>query len=123
LLTNPDAMALRRRPNILHPRDKALTASITMVCRNATGLSEPSFVLEFERRMPPAARAARSLPLLQDLTVAERAVAMILAEGVSNQEIADRLAKSVDAVKFLVHRIYKKTGVPSRAALVAALRV
>ena len=124
LLANPDATALRRRPHIPHPRVKALAASITMVCRNATGLSEPSFVLEFERRMPRAdAQAGRSLPILQVLTVAERAVALVLAEGVSNQEIADRLEKSVDAVKFLLHRIYRKTGVPSRAALVAALRL
>ena len=50
-------------------------------------------------------------------------MALVLAEGVSNQEIADRLEKSVDAVKFLLHCIYKKTGVPSRAALVATLRV
>ena len=39
-----------------------------------------------------------------------------------NQEIADRLAKSLDAVKFLLHRIYQKTGVSGRAALVARLR-
>jgi DNA-binding CsgD family transcriptional regulator len=44
------------------------------------------------------------------LTRAERAVALVLMEGVSNQEIADRLAKSFDAVKFLLHRIYQKTG-------------
>jgi DNA-binding CsgD family transcriptional regulator len=123
LLANPDAIALRRRPHIPHPRDRALTASITMVCRNTTGLSEPSFVLEFARRMPQAAvQTRRAEPVLQSLTGAERAVAMVLAEGVSNQEIADRLEKSVDAVKFLLHRINKKTGVPSRAALVATLR-
>ena len=68
LLANPDAIALRRRPHIPHPRDKALTASITMVCRNTTGLSEPSFVLEFERRMPRSAvQAGRSLPGTADI--------------------------------------------------------
>ena len=51
----------------------------------------------------------------------EREVALSLMNGLSNQEIADRLAKSVHAVKFLLHRIYQKTGVPNRAALVAAL--
>jgi DNA-binding CsgD family transcriptional regulator len=56
------------------------------------------------------------------MTVAERAVAMVLADGLSNQEIAERLGKSVDAVKFLLHRIYHKTGFPGRTALVAVLR-
>ena len=49
-------------------------------------------------------------------------MALILADGLSNQEIADRLGKTVPAVKFLLHRIYQKTGIPSRAALVAVLR-
>ena len=63
----------------------------------------------------------RSAPVLQNLTETERAVAMVLADGFSNQEIADRLGKSVHAVKFLLHRIYQKTDIPSRAALVAVL--
>ena len=60
--------------------------------------------------------------MLEKLTESESAVAMVLADGFSNQEIADRLGKTVDAVKFLLHRIYQKTGIPSRAALVAVLR-
>jgi len=47
---------------------------------------------------------------------------MVLADGLSNQEIADQLGKTISAVKFLLHRIYQKTGVPNRAALVAVLR-
>ena len=62
------------------------------------------------------------MPVLQKMTAAERSVATVLADGFSNQEIADRLGKTVHAVKFLLHRIYQKTGVPSRAALVAVLR-
>ena len=56
------------------------------------------------------------------MTASERAVALILADGFSNQEIADRLGKTIYAVKFLLHRIYQKTGVPNRSALVAVLR-
>jgi len=62
------------------------------------------------------------VPVLRKLTTTERAVAMVLADGLSNQEIADQLGKSVHAVKFLLHKIYEKTGVASRAALVAVLR-
>ena len=61
-------------------------------------------------------------PVLRNVTAAERDVALILAEGLSNQEIADRLGKTVHAVKFLLHRIYRKTKVPSRARLIAILR-
>ena len=60
--------------------------------------------------------------MLRNVTAAERDVALILAEGLSNQEIADRLGKTVHAVKFLLHRIYRKTNVPSRARLIALLR-
>lgn len=119
LEVDPDAAVLRRRSGILHPHLRDVTASITMVCRNANGLAEPSFVIELERIWKADAHA----PVLQRLTAAERVVAMALIDGRSNQEIADHLAKSVAAVKFLLHRVYEKTGVANRAALVAALRV
>jgi DNA-binding CsgD family transcriptional regulator len=119
LQVNPDAAVLRRRSGILHPRRRDVAASITMVCRNADSLSDPSFVVELER----IGKADAHAPVLQRLTTAERVVAMALMDGRSNQEIADHLAKSVAAVKFLLHRVYEKTGVASRAALVAALRV
>jgi DNA-binding CsgD family transcriptional regulator len=123
LSANPDAHALRRRRKIVHPTLEALSASISMVCRNTNGLSEPTFVLEFERRAPRTSVTMRlDQPVLQMLTEAQQAVAVVLIEGVSNQEIADRLAKSVDAVKFLLHGIYQKTGVSGRAALIARLR-
>jgi DNA-binding CsgD family transcriptional regulator len=89
-----------------------------MVCRGGNRLSNPSFIIEIARIERPDDPAL----LLHRMTAAERAVAMVLLDGLSNQEVADQLAKSVQAVKFLLHRIYQKTGVSSRAALVAALR-
>jgi DNA-binding CsgD family transcriptional regulator len=121
---DPDATGLRRHRRVVHPRVPELTASITMICSSTAGLAEPTFVLEFDRRVHGVALHAQdqSVPILQKMTAVERAVATVLADGFSNQEIADRLGKTVDAVKFLLHRIYQKTGVPSRAALVAVLR-
>lgn len=55
------------------------------------------------------------------LTPAEREVARVLAEGLSNQEIADRLGKSVHAVKFLLHSIYARTGISNRTQLVVVM--
>jgi DNA-binding CsgD family transcriptional regulator len=125
LRADPDAAGVRRRRRVCHPRVSALTAWLTLVGPSTpAGLGEPTFALELDRRVHGVALDTpdRSAPVLQKLTAAERAVAMVLADGLSNQEIADRLGKTVHAVKFLLHRIYQKTGVPSRAALVAVLR-
>jgi DNA-binding CsgD family transcriptional regulator len=124
LRADPDATGIRRNRPVAHPRVPGLTAWIMLVCPNTADLGEPTFVLELDRRVHGITLDTpdRSVPVLQKMTAAERAVAMVLADGFSNQEIADRLGKSVDAVKFLLHRIYQKTGVPSRAALVAILR-
>jgi DNA-binding CsgD family transcriptional regulator len=95
----------------------------TMRSASWAGVSRYIVVVRFDRRIQSAAAGEvnRSIPVLQKMTAAERRVALVLMDGLSNQEIADRLAKSVHAVKFLLHRIYQKTGVPNRAALVAAL--
>jgi DNA-binding CsgD family transcriptional regulator len=124
LRADPDAAGIRRDRPVVHPRVPGLTGRITLVCPNTADLAEPMFVLELDRRVHGVTLDTpdRSVPVLQKMTASERAVAIVLADGLSNQEIADHLGKSVVAVKFLLHRIYEKTGVPSRAALVAVLR-
>jgi DNA-binding CsgD family transcriptional regulator len=124
LRADPDATGIRRARPVLHPRVPGLTAWIALVCPQTADLAEPTFVVEIERCVHGMALDTqdRSVPVLQKMTVGERAVAMVLADGFSNQEIADQLGKTVGAVKFLLHRIYQKTGIPSRAALVAVLR-
>lgn len=120
---NPGLVGLRRS-RVVHARNFTLTASLTLVSPGTTGLAEPSILIEFNRVTDGAALNApeQAEPLLRTLTAAERAVAVTLAEGLSNQEIADRLGKSTHAVKYLLHRVYQKTGMPGRTALVAALR-
>jgi DNA-binding CsgD family transcriptional regulator len=95
-----------------------------MICPPSAGLADPTFVLEFDRQVHGVTLEAPngSLLILQKLTPAERAVALVLADGFSNQEIAEQLGKSIHAVKFLLHKTYEKTGIPNRAALVAILR-
>jgi DNA-binding CsgD family transcriptional regulator len=118
---DPNATDFRPLRRVSHARVPRLEASITLVCPSTAGVGEPTFVIEIERRAhgvvldTPVAAAS----VLRNMTATERAVATVLADGLSNQEIADRLGKSVATVKFLLHRIYQKTGVPSRAALVA----
>jgi DNA-binding CsgD family transcriptional regulator len=124
LRADPDATACHHNTRVLHSPVPGLTASITMVCPDVAGFSEPTFVVEFDRSVHGVALEGLddALPVLAKMSPAERAVAMVLADGRSNQEIADQLGKSVPAVKFLLHRIYQKSGFPNRATLVAFLR-
>jgi DNA-binding CsgD family transcriptional regulator len=60
--------------------------------------------------------------MLAQLTEAEREVALIVAEGLSNEEAAQRLGKTIYAVKFLLHRVYRKLHVSNRSRLCLLLR-
>ena len=71
----------------------------------------------------PAAPAqhtqATGQPLPEPLTRREREVLSLLAEGLSNQEIAARLFIAPSTVKWYVHSILRKLEVDSRAKAVA----
>ncbi|MFI1707350.1 ATP-binding protein [Streptomyces griseoruber] len=54
---------------------------------------------------------------LAELTAREREIAALVAEGLTSPAIADRLCLSRRTVETHVSRIYRKTGVSSRAAL------
>ncbi|MCB0056562.1 MAG: response regulator transcription factor, partial [Caldilineaceae bacterium] len=51
-------------------------------------------------------------------TEREREVLALMVDGLSNQEIADRLFLSLGTVKFHAGNIYSKLGVDSRVAAV-----
>lgn len=55
----------------------------------------------------------------EDLTDRERDVLRLLMEGMSNNEIAERLIISPSTVKYHIGNIYTKLGVDSRAAAVS----
>lgn len=57
-----------------------------------------------------------------DLTVREREIASLLAEGLTNRQIADRLYISEGTVKNYISAIYDKTGIHDRVKLVVALK-
>lgn len=65
---------------------------------------------------------AVAAPQLAGLSPAERVVAMHLAQGLSNREIARVLGKSEFTVKNQVSTILQKLGVPTRGRLIALLR-
>jgi DNA-binding NarL/FixJ family response regulator len=68
------------------------------------------------------AQPAVNQPFLAELSPAERVVAMQVAQGLTNKEIARVLGKSEITVKHQVSSIFAKLGVPSRGRLIVLLR-
>ncbi|MGW7310368.1 helix-turn-helix domain-containing protein, partial [Streptomyces sp. NPDC054835] len=64
----------------------------------------------------PAAAADAEGPLAT-LTPREREISVLVAEGLTNQAVADRLCLSPRTVESHVARVYRKTGVMTRAGL------
>ena len=51
------------------------------------------------------------------LTTRERQIVRVMAEGLTNKEIAQRLKLAEGTVKVHLHRIYRKLGIANRTAL------
>jgi pimeloyl-ACP methyl ester carboxylesterase/DNA-binding CsgD family transcriptional regulator len=67
----------------------------------------------------PAARPRRPAAGWQALTDAERRVAVVVAEGLNNREVAERLYLSRYTVETHLKHVFAKLGVSSRAELAA----
>ncbi|MCB0179719.1 MAG: response regulator transcription factor [Anaerolineae bacterium] len=76
---------------------------------------------EFDRRKFKEVVRANSLSEtpLNSLSERERQVLSLMAEGQTNQEIADRLTVSINTIKKHVQSIFTKLNVSTRAAAVA----
>lgn len=55
---------------------------------------------------------------MEPLTNREKEVALLVAQGLSNREIADKLCISIKTVESHLTRIYEKLGIRSRTRLV-----
>ena len=78
----------------------------------AEDLGQPTVILQ--SRPQPS-------PLSAHLTPREGEVAALVAAGLANKQIAARLGIRLATVKDHVHRILEKSGLPSRAAIAAAV--
>ncbi len=110
--------ALRRVVD--HPAQAGLQATITVLRPHAVRLATPSFLIritEVERHAPE--REYRREQVMARLSPAERRVAEHLLRGSTNKEIAAELGKSLATVKNQIHALLAKSGVASRAQLLA----
>jgi DNA-binding NarL/FixJ family response regulator len=81
-------------------------------------LLAPSVTRRLIAKFASHAKAPPAVPALDDLTEREREIVMLVAEGLSNQEIAERLVVSPLTAKTHVSRAMAKLGVRDRAQLV-----
>ncbi len=72
-------------------------------------------------RLTALMQKAPSVDLCGEMTGREREVASLLAEGLTNRQIADKLYVSEGTVKNYISSIYDKTGIHDRVKLVVAL--
>jgi LuxR family maltose regulon positive regulatory protein len=70
----------------------------------------------------PTALSRPSPEMIEPLSEREREVLLLIAEGLSNREIAQRLFLSLSTVKVHTYNIYGKLGVHSRTQAVAKAR-
>ncbi|GAA2603788.1 hypothetical protein Adu01nite_34910 [Paractinoplanes durhamensis] len=94
------------------------------ICRAAAG--EPMFTSSVLRQLMGLAAAGvqdpgrdRALAALAQLTPGERGVALLIADGKTNQEIAAKLLMSTPTVKAYVTRIFTKLDLSNRVQVAA----
>ena len=99
-------------------REAKQLTSLTYVRRLLAVLESPHTSTE-----PPVGRASESdQPLLDPLTAREREVLELIAEGLSNREIAARLFIATSTVKGYVHSLLRKLEADSRTKAISRAR-
>ena len=93
-------------------REVQLRSGITVDFEATPELGQPLVVV----RVPSASQPPLSASL-DSLTPREREVAALIAQGLSNKQIALRLQITVGTVKHYVHQILDKTSLLSRVAI------
>lgn len=106
------------RASIVHPRLPGMSATIESIVPDSGVFGQQIYgVLTFTQDAGARDAAVR----LQRLSPSECKVALLVAEGLRNAEIADRLCRSRRTVESQLNSIYGKFGVGSRTQLVRLL--
>ena len=111
---------------ILHPTPETAAEAVTLL-RDAERYAGEHDLWPMQSRARRLLDRVGELPMrvhneaLSTLTRAERRVAGLAVDGLTNRQIAERLVVSVKAVEWHLSRVYRKLGIRSRAALVEAI--
>jgi two-component system, NarL family, nitrate/nitrite response regulator NarL len=81
----------------------------------------PPELVDGAKERVAASRAERK-SFQESLSLRERDIALLVADGLSNKEIADRLALTEGTIKIYLHKIYTKINVPNRTTLAKLVR-
>jgi DNA-binding CsgD family transcriptional regulator len=112
----------RRQRAVQSEARPELSAHIRLMTLPGSALAEASLVISFRLEAARREDGRIKTSSVGALSHAEHQIVAALTLGLSNQEIADRLGKSVHAVKFALHRIYRRAGISNRTHLVLAMR-
>jgi DNA-binding NarL/FixJ family response regulator len=113
LTKDADADEIVRAVRRVHAGEAMLDTSVQARLLDALGAAAPA-----SAPASAPARPAEPADLPDDLTPREAEVLALIAEGLSNAEIAHRLVVSEATVKTHVNRLFAKTGVRDRAQAV-----
>jgi DNA-binding CsgD family transcriptional regulator len=110
---------------IVHPEMPGLSAKIDPAQTLRGPWGRPGFWVTFTRAEeslgPRSIRRAETAAALQQLSPSERRVALLVAAGKRNLEVAQQLGKSLRTVEFQLNAIYRKLALSGRTQLVRAL--
>ncbi|MEY3774097.1 MAG: hypothetical protein RLZZ129_877 [Verrucomicrobiota bacterium] len=114
------------RRSLVHPEQPSLQADLSLVTLDDPLLTRPYLFAQLINRAvlnaPSAGAEQRQFTVLAKLTPREREVALLVRDGLGNEEIATRLHKSVGTIKNQLQSIFAKLGITSRAKLISLLR-
>jgi DNA-binding NarL/FixJ family response regulator len=118
LTKDADADEIVRAVQRVHAGEAMLDTSVQARLLDALGGAGPASALGGGAPSAPGAAGTVAADLPDDLTPREAEVLALIAEGLSNTEIARRLVVSEATVKTHVNRLFAKTGVRDRAQAV-----
>ncbi|PTU33093.1 helix-turn-helix transcriptional regulator [Stenotrophobium rhamnosiphilum] len=112
-----------------HPHIKGLTATVERNLHTAALRERPCYVVtladehndESDDSKASAQPSPEAWTALQKLSPTERRVALLVAKGLRNDEIAEHLCRSRRTIEFQLNSIYRKLSLSRRTQLVLAL--
>lgn len=114
------------RTTLIHPEQPLLQADLSLVSLEVPLLARPYLFAQLLNRELLSTNASplhnRQFAVLSRLTQREREVATLVRDGLSNEEIAGRLHKSLGTIKNQIQSIFAKLGINGRAKLISMLR-